>query len=91
MLSSRSLVTLHRHLGLQAEGGSVGGEWVRLLHTAALVWLRHPPHSQHLRSLLERHTLADYHAAEERPEVGSRTLTGQTTICGLVLLTEVFG
>lgn len=46
----------------------LSGEWVRLLHTAALVWLRHPAHSQHLRSLLERHTLADYQAAEEQAQ-----------------------
>ena len=45
------------HLGLT-------GERVRQLHSAALVWLRHPAHSQHLRSLLERHTLADYQWAD---------------------------
>jgi hypothetical protein len=33
------------------------------LHTEALVWLRHPAHSYALRSLLERHTLADYQIA----------------------------
>lgn len=45
------------HLGLC-------GERVRQLHTEALVWLRHPAHSQVLRSLLSRHTLADYEAAD---------------------------
>jgi len=40
------------------------GERVRQLHTQALVWLRHPAHSQQLRSLLERHTLADYQWAD---------------------------
>ena len=30
----------------------------------ALVRLRHPAHSQMLRSLLGRHTLADYEAAD---------------------------
>jgi RNA polymerase primary sigma factor len=40
------------------------GERVRQLHTQALVRLRHPAHSQHLRSLLERHTLADYQWAD---------------------------
>lgn len=39
-------------------------ERVRQLHTEALVWLRHPPHSQRLRSLLGRHTLVDYEYAE---------------------------
>jgi RNA polymerase sigma factor (sigma-70 family) len=42
----------------------VSGEWVRRLHNAALTQLRHPAHSQTLRSLLERHTLADYEAAD---------------------------
>ncbi len=46
-------------------GDSLGlsGERVRQLHTQALVWLRHPAHSQHLRSLLGRHSLADYQEA----------------------------
>jgi RNA polymerase sigma factor (sigma-70 family) len=35
------------------------------LHTEALVWLRQPAHSQLLRSLLERHTVTDYQAADE--------------------------
>jgi RNA polymerase sigma factor (sigma-70 family) len=42
----------------------ISGERARQLHTAALVWLRHPAHSQHLRSLLGRHTRADYEWAE---------------------------
>lgn len=47
-------------------GATLGltGERVRQLHTEALVWLRHPAHSQHLRSLLGRHTVADYEAAD---------------------------
>jgi RNA polymerase sigma factor (sigma-70 family) len=40
------------------------GERVRQLHTEALVWLRHPGHSQCLRSLLGLHTLAEYEMAE---------------------------
>jgi RNA polymerase sigma factor (sigma-70 family) len=47
---------------------SLSGERVRQLHTAALVWLRHPAHSQQLRSLLERHTVADYEAADVRAQ-----------------------
>jgi RNA polymerase sigma factor (sigma-70 family) len=43
----------------------VCGERVRQLHTEALVWLRHPAHSQTLRSLLDRHTHADYQFADE--------------------------
>jgi RNA polymerase sigma factor (sigma-70 family) len=38
----------------------VSGERARQLHTEALVWLRHPAHSQDLRSLLACHSLADY-------------------------------
>ncbi len=43
----------------------LSGERARQLHTEALVWLRHPAHSYVLRSLLNRHTLADYQAANE--------------------------
>ena len=47
-------------------GSALGlsGERARQLHTEALVWLRHPAHSQTLRSLLGRHALADYQAAD---------------------------
>lgn len=47
-------------------GAALGlcGERARQLHTEALVWLRHPAHSYTLRSLLDRHTLADYEAAD---------------------------
>jgi RNA polymerase sigma factor (sigma-70 family) len=41
------------------------GERTRQLHTEALVWLRHPAHSYVLRSLLDRHTLADYKIADD--------------------------
>ncbi len=44
------------------------GERVRQLHTEALVWLRHPAHSQVLRSLLDRHTHADYQFAAARAQ-----------------------
>jgi len=43
----------------------LSGERARQLHTEALVWLRHPAHSYGLRSLLRRHTLADYQAADQ--------------------------
>ena len=42
----------------------LSGERVRQLHGEALVRLRHPAHSQHLRSLLNYHTVADYEWAE---------------------------
>jgi len=43
---------------------SVSAERARQLHVEALIWLRQPAHSQQLRSLLGRHTLADYEAVE---------------------------
>jgi RNA polymerase sigma factor (sigma-70 family) len=44
------------------------GERVRQLHTEALVWLRHPAHSQHLRALMGRHTVAEYEAADAQAQ-----------------------
>ena len=51
-------------------GVSLGltGERVRQLHTQALVWLRHPAHSQRLRTLLGRHTIPDYEAADAQAQ-----------------------
>jgi RNA polymerase sigma factor (sigma-70 family) len=46
------------------------GERARQLHTEALVVLRHPAHSYTLRSLLERHSLADYAYADELAKTG---------------------
>jgi len=43
----------------------VSAERARQLLIEALVWLRHPAHSQTLRSLLGRHTLADYQLADD--------------------------
>jgi RNA polymerase sigma factor (sigma-70 family) len=51
----------YRQLGARLD---LSHERVRQLHTQALVWLRHPAHSQTLRTLLERHSLADYEAAD---------------------------
>ena len=51
----------YRQIGIAL---GLSGERARQLHTEALVWLRHPPHSQTLRSLLGRHTLADYQTAD---------------------------
>jgi RNA polymerase sigma factor (sigma-70 family) len=44
------------------------GERVRQLHTEALVWLRHPAHSERLRTLLGRHTVAEYEAADAQAQ-----------------------
>jgi RNA polymerase sigma factor (sigma-70 family) len=50
----------YRQIGIAL---GLSGERIRQLHAEALVWLRHPAHSYALRSLLERHTLADYQIA----------------------------
>jgi RNA polymerase sigma factor (sigma-70 family) len=55
--ASRFYREIGKHLG-------VSGERARQLHSEALVWLRHPAHSQQLRSLLAYHSLADYEWAE---------------------------
>jgi RNA polymerase sigma factor (sigma-70 family) len=52
---------LYPHIGALL---GVSAERARQLHTEALLWLRQPAHSQQLRSLLERHTVADYEAVE---------------------------
>jgi RNA polymerase sigma factor (sigma-70 family) len=51
-------------------GAALGltGERARQLHTETLVWLRHPAHSYLLRSLLGRHTLASYEAADAQAQ-----------------------
>jgi RNA polymerase sigma factor (sigma-70 family) len=51
----------YRRLGTRL---GLSHERIRQLHTEALVWLRHPAHSHALRSLLQRHSLADYQAAD---------------------------
>jgi RNA polymerase sigma factor (sigma-70 family) len=51
----------YREIGEQLE---VSSERIRQLHHEALVWLRHPPHSESLRSLLGRHRVEDYEWAE---------------------------
>jgi RNA polymerase sigma factor (sigma-70 family) len=51
----------YRQLGARL---GLSHERVRQLHIEALVWLRHPAHSQTLRTLLHRHHQADYEAAD---------------------------
>jgi RNA polymerase sigma factor (sigma-70 family) len=60
-------------------GAVVGlsAERVRQLHTEALVWLRHPAHAQQLRSWLERHTVADYEAADGQAQCWLRQRGGR--------------
>jgi RNA polymerase sigma factor (sigma-70 family) len=57
--------TTYREIGAVL---GLSGERARQLHTEALVWLRHPAHSQLLRSLLDRHTLADYEEADAQAQ-----------------------
>lgn len=47
---------------------AVSRERARQLHSEALIWLRHPAHSYHLRSLLGRHQVSDYEWAEEEAQ-----------------------
>lgn len=56
---------------LQALGVQLGlsGERVRQLQIEALIWLRHPAHSQELRELLMRHTQRQYELADELAQV----------------------
>lgn len=54
-------VAFYREIGIRLR---LSGERVRQLHTEALVRLRHAAHSQHLRSLLGYHTVADYEWAD---------------------------
>jgi RNA polymerase sporulation-specific sigma factor len=56
---------------LHAMGSQLGlsGEWVRQLQIQALIWLRHPAHSQELRELLARHTQRQYELADELAQV----------------------
>lgn len=51
----------YREIGVHLH---LSGERVRQLHSEALVALRHPAHSHHLRLLLNHHTAADYEWAE---------------------------
>jgi DNA-directed RNA polymerase sigma subunit (sigma70/sigma32) len=69
---------LYREIGA-ARG--VSGEWARRLHQAALARLRQPAAAQTLRSLLERHTQADYENADALAQRGLRQRGGQRT-CG---------
>jgi DNA-directed RNA polymerase sigma subunit (sigma70/sigma32) len=52
---------LYREIGAAL---GVSGEWARRLHQEALVRLRQPAAAQTLRSLLARHTAADYEMAD---------------------------
>ncbi len=53
------------------------GERVRQLQVEALVWLRHPAHSQELRELLKRHNQQEYEWAEEVAQAWLRRRGGR--------------
>jgi RNA polymerase sigma factor (sigma-70 family) len=55
----------------------VSREWARLLHMAALVWLRQPAHSQELRSLLEYNSQADFEWADRLAQAWLRRRGGR--------------
>lgn len=73
-LSTRLQSVVVAHYGLDGQPPAsyrqLGVRWglsherIHQLHAEALVWLRHPAHSQALRSLLQRHTVRDYEAAD---------------------------
>ena len=50
---------------------------VQQLHVEALVWLRHPAHSQELRSLLQRHSAREYQWANEQAQMWLRRRGGR--------------
>jgi RNA polymerase sigma factor (sigma-70 family) len=66
----RTLAELGDEMGLS-------GERVRQLEVDALVWLRHPAHSQELRELLGRHSLQEYEWAEEVAQAWLRRRGGR--------------
>jgi RNA polymerase sigma factor (sigma-70 family) len=76
----RAVVVAHYGLGDEppASFGSIGArvglskQRVHQLHGEALIWLRQPGHSQQLRSLLDRHTLAGYERADAQAQAWRR-------------------
>jgi RNA polymerase sigma factor (sigma-70 family) len=65
---------LYREIGLQL---GVSKQRVQQLHVEALVWLRHPAHSQELRSLLQRHSEREYAWADELAQAWLRRRGGR--------------
>jgi len=65
---------LYREIGLQL---GVSKQRVQQLHVEALVWLRHPAHSQELRSLLQRHSEREYAWVDELAQAWLRRRGGR--------------
>jgi len=61
-------------LSFRRLGATLGlsGQRIHQLHGQALLWLRHPAHSQQLRSLLGRHTRADHQKARTQADTWLR-------------------
>ena len=68
--SWQTLAEMGQELGLS-------GERVRQLQEKALVWLRHPAHSQELRQLLQRHSQQEYEWVEEVAQAWLRRRGGR--------------
>ena len=65
---------IYREIGAQLR---VTKQRVQQLHVEALIWLRHPAHSQELRSLLQRHSQREYEWANEVAQVWLRRRGGR--------------
>ena len=59
------------------KGLGICGERVRQLQIEAIVWLRHPAHSQALREMLRRHSQQEYEWAEEIAQTWLRRRGGR--------------
>ena len=81
----RAVAVAHYGLGDEppASFGRIGAplglskQRIHQLHVEALIWLRQPAHSQQLRSLLDRHTLADYEQADAHSQAWRRQRRGR--------------
>jgi RNA polymerase sigma factor (sigma-70 family) len=65
---------IYREIGAQL---GVTKQRVQQLHVEALIWLRHPAHSQELRSLLQRHSQREYEWANEVAQAWLRRRGGR--------------
>jgi RNA polymerase sigma factor (sigma-70 family) len=66
----QTLAEMGQDLGLTRER-------IRQLQVEALIWLRHPAHSQDLRTLLKRHSQQEYEWAEEVAQIWRRQRAGR--------------
>ena len=64
----------YREIGVEM---GVTRQRIQQLHVEALVWLRHPAHSQELRELLQRYSQQEYEWAEELAQAWLRRRGGR--------------